>query len=321
MAHEYEFISDTDLGYKFSVVDMIYRTPHLHREIELCLLLEGSICVTSRGRTLHFRPGDFWIVNPWQMHDVRIEPGSDRALVPEVQVAPGFFQGTFPQISRTDFDFLPLDPASLGPQTYRSVLDLFLRASTAYYARGERYALRCAGLLCLLFDAVLAAFPHRVLSGGQRREEHDRTEKLRRISDHVEGNFHRKLLLSEIAEREGMSMGYLSHFFRQNFGMPYQEYLKRLRCEKAADLLVGTTLPLMEISEHCGFSDSKYFRGAFAQVYGCSPALFRQNSRRTAARAGEAHSPTRQTFLPDAACLELLQNVSADQLAAVTPAR
>ena len=45
--------------------------------------------------------------------------------------------------------------------------------------------------------------------------------------DYIDENFRRKLLLGEIARREGLTMPYLSHLFKDTLGMSFQEYLKK----------------------------------------------------------------------------------------------
>ena len=81
--------------------------------------------------------------------------------------------------------------------------------------------------------------------------------------------------LSEVAEKMGYSMSYLSHFIKECFGISFQEYLMILRCEKARQLLHTTKLPQLDICESCGFSDPKYFKKSFYSLYGCFPKEYR----------------------------------------------
>ena len=71
-------------------------------------------------------------------------------------------------------------------------------------------------------------------------------------------------------------MSYLSHFFKASFGMSFQEYVMKLRCEKARQLLLLTDFSLLDISMACGFSDIKYFNKGFSRQFGCSPRQYRR---------------------------------------------
>lgn len=54
--NEYELISHSKLAdCTMFIVDMVYRPMHLHKELELCVVLSGSCRVSTTGRAL--RPG------------------------------------------------------------------------------------------------------------------------------------------------------------------------------------------------------------------------------------------------------------------------
>ena len=44
MKQEFEMISHRAGDYKIFLVNLLYRTPHVHKDFEICLLLEG-LCV------------------------------------------------------------------------------------------------------------------------------------------------------------------------------------------------------------------------------------------------------------------------------------
>lgn len=49
MKDEFEVISHGAADYKVFVVNLLYRTPHIHKDFEICLILEGSVRLLSRG--------------------------------------------------------------------------------------------------------------------------------------------------------------------------------------------------------------------------------------------------------------------------------
>ncbi|MFQ9704031.1 MAG: helix-turn-helix domain-containing protein [Enterocloster clostridioformis] len=71
--------------------------------------------------------------------------------------------------------------------------------------------------------------------------------------------------------KEDLSLTYLSHFFKEYLGIPFQEYLAKIRCEKARQLLLLTDFPLLDICMSCGFSDSKYFNSGFRRQHRLFP--------------------------------------------------
>ncbi|MEI3348143.1 MAG: helix-turn-helix transcriptional regulator [Dysosmobacter sp.] len=118
-----------------------------------------------------------------------------------------------------------------------------------------------------------------------------------------------KLLLGDLARELGVNVYYLSHFFREQFGLSFQEYVGKLRCEKARRELLLTDRSLLDISLACGFSSPKYFQRAFARQYGAAPREY----RRLAPRESEARQTpgvlTSQEFLSDEQSLSIVQRL------------
>ena len=129
-----------------------------------------------------------------------------------------------------------------------------------------------------------------------------------KIVDYIDTHSSEKLLLSDIAENENINLYYLSHLFKNSFGMPFQEYLSRVRCEKARKQLILTDLSLLDICIGCGFSDPKYFNRDFRRQYGCTPRQYRQQLSTADQQVERAQTLTVQDFLDSENSLEILEN-------------
>jgi len=57
MTDEYEVISYYGINYKFSTVSAIYCAPHIHKEIEIGMVLEGKFKVRSCMEQTVLTPG------------------------------------------------------------------------------------------------------------------------------------------------------------------------------------------------------------------------------------------------------------------------
>lgn len=53
-------------------------------------------------------------------------------------------------------------------------------------------------------------------------------------------------------------------------------YLQKLRVEEAKRLLESTELPMEDISEQTGYSDTSFFRHLFKRLTGLTPGEYRQ---------------------------------------------
>jgi len=84
------------------------------------------------------------------------------------------------------------------------------------------------------------------------------------------------LTLASVARAAGFAPDYFSKLFKQSEGMTFERYLRRLRLERAKQMLVGSSLNVEGVSRLCGFKNRMYFHRAFKIAAGMTPVEFRQ---------------------------------------------
>ncbi len=100
------------------------------------------------------------------------------------------------------------------------------------------------------------------------------------IQDHLDTNL--SLRLTEMADTVQVNPTYLSREFARYFdNLSFGEYIRKLRIEKALQLLGTTAYPLGEIAYLTGFSDQSHFTRIFKQHTGQSPSAYRKKGPRT----------------------------------------
>jgi two-component system response regulator YesN len=85
-----------------------------------------------------------------------------------------------------------------------------------------------------------------------------------------------ELSLSLLAEKMGLSQGYLSGLFKRLYGISFQDYLFKSRMEQAKILLLTTDLKNYQIAEQVGYYDPNYFSIRFKKYTGMSPSQYRK---------------------------------------------
>ncbi|MCD7991988.1 MAG: AraC family transcriptional regulator [Clostridia bacterium] len=298
---EFEFIRHTSFAYNFFLVNMLYRTPHIHKDFEICLLLDGEINLFSHNRQFCFQKGSLWIINPFQSHELK---ASTPALLLALQISSSFFNVYYPQIESLNFLITPdLDFKT----TSNDITNNFIRIAYDFFRQDSYYELHCAGSINYLFEAILKLYPHKFIDEKEKNINKNNALRIRKITDYIDAHYEQKLLLSDIARQEALSLSYLSHFFSDSFGMPFQEYLLRIRCEKARQLLLLSNQNLLDISMSCGFSDIKYFNKGFLKQYGITPKEYRKLFIHAALPQQQKSMLTTQEFLSPKTSLIVLQ--------------
>lgn len=99
--------------------------------------------------------------------------------------------------------------------------------------------------------------------------------------DHVKAHLDADLTTAGLAERAGVSERHLTRLFLRELGIPPGRFVRRARCEAAAQLLATTDLTVEAIADRCGFGTDETLRQAFQRSYGVSPSHYRMTHSTT----------------------------------------
>ncbi|MDZ5254032.1 AraC family transcriptional regulator [Clostridium sp. LIBA-8841] len=93
----------------------------------------------------------------------------------------------------------------------------------------------------------------------------------------INSNYMNSITVQEIADYVNLSRSYLYKMFIKNLGISPQKYLINLRMYKATLLLKSTKLPIGEVANSIGYSDSLLFSKTFSKHFSMSPLHYRNN--------------------------------------------
>jgi AraC family transcriptional regulator, regulatory protein of adaptative response / DNA-3-methyladenine glycosylase II len=82
----------------------------------------------------------------------------------------------------------------------------------------------------------------------------------------------------QLAQRLGVSSGYLRRLFKQHFGVSMSQYRLFNQCQFAKKLIQETSLPLTHIAFAAGFNSVRRFNDAFLQQLNMAPSALRHTS-------------------------------------------
>jgi len=303
MKNEFEVIKYNEIkNLKVFIVNLAYRTLHVHKDFELLYVPEGNVEIRTIKGSLSLQKNEALLINSGLAHELQAD---DNVLILAMQISPGFCSDYFPQLHDMEFDFCILT-SLLSEKFQQKIFLILLDLAHCYFKQEKGFAFKCMSLLNMLLFHITNTIPFRILSEEELNKAYTKTKRMRSILSYVESHYNEKLLLSDIALHEHLSVSYLSHFFTENFGLSFQEYLANLRCEHARQMLLLTTHTLLTISGECGFSDLRYLNQAFIKNYGCTPKQYRQNFERASLPGQQKSMLSTQSFLSRQTCLILL---------------
>ena len=165
-----------------------------------------------------------------------------------------------------------------------------------YHARPDGFEFECFHLISHIVLLLRRHIPIASLSQKDYNAVRRRMDRIASITDYIDQNYQRKLLLEEIAEMNNLTLTHVSHLFKDMLGITFQDYLKEKRFEHALSLFENTDGTILEITVESGFSDERYLTKLFHERMGCSPKEYRKKQSQAQNRPRNAVINTQKIY-------------------------
>lgn len=256
------------------VVEVDYCEPHLHPEVEMLFVFKGSPIFIINDEQFQFHPGDVILLNSNDKHEIISQEEASIFLC--LQILPKYFEGYFPQISHVVFtDHCRYDIK------HNLLIYTFLKLGEVYIEKPQYYQINCASMINIMYFYLLNQYSKYELNTDYNGAICHNKLRLSRITRYIEEHYNEKISLQDIADREGLSVYFLSHFIREHLKQNFQYYLTFVRFNHARDMILTTNMKLIDICYHCGFSDYRYMNQAFKRYCNSTPKEFKNRSSTT----------------------------------------
>jgi AraC family transcriptional regulator len=237
------------------------KTPrHFHEFALLSTVLEGGFQELVGGKVKECRPGTVLFQGAGEHHMEEFGAGGARCLY--IQIEPAWIDQIKGATGVSNDGAIAVDKGEL--------LQLGRRLHGEFIVWDEVSSLCVEGLI-LEIMAGFTRFRH--------------TPQLRapiwlqRAREIIRESFSSPYTLTTIAEAVEIHPVHLAQSFRRFYGCSAGAYIRQLRIEFACNKLSSSEEPLADIALRAGFSDQSHFTKSFKQVYGLSPAKYRQLTR------------------------------------------
>jgi two-component system response regulator YesN len=96
------------------------------------------------------------------------------------------------------------------------------------------------------------------------------------IKNFIKDNFYQPLSVNKLCQKFHYTPSYFSTMFKKEAGITYRDYLKKIRIEKAKELMKKTSLTISEVAFEVGYQNFNVFWEAFKSREGISPKEWRR---------------------------------------------
>jgi len=102
-------------------------------------------------------------------------------------------------------------------------------------------------------------------------------ESLIRVAQLMEDNIEQPLSLDAIATATGLSRRQIERLFKRHLNCVPKRYYLQMRLRRARELLLQTSMPIIDITTACGFQSPPHFSRCYRAQFGCPPSAERQS--------------------------------------------
>jgi AraC-like DNA-binding protein len=257
-----------------------YRTVrwHFHPEYEIHLIVATIGKMFVGDHISSFVPGNLVLLGPnlphnWVSEVPEGETIAQRNLV--LQFGQEFVSscmGSFPEWRQVEALLADSRRGVLfGAETSAAIRPLFLELLGA---RGLRRLVLFMSMIESLMNAedreTLASPAYQVDPGGFA------SSRINHALSYIGKNLSNDLRESDLAQLAGQSVSAFSRYFRRHTGLPFVQYVNRMRINLACQLLADDELSVTDICFKAGFNNLSNFNRQFLAVKGMAPSKFRR---------------------------------------------
>lgn len=297
---------------KLKILDKRQKREHFHQEIELLYILEGTMELTVAEKMTTLRAEDLIVVNANKRHGYQT---SDDILFAQVKIAYEMVSDVF---QCTEVIFW-CDSTKGDSERFAELRKVMKRLLGVYLSTNGNSANFGHIALCYrVLDILSVHFLVRTVDRESKSEEEQYESRIMQINNYIRANYQKPVSLKELAEKLYLSNGYLSRFFKKNYGMGFAEYLNNIRLYHAVDDLLHTDYPITRIAYDNGFTNVAMFNKCFRKAYRETPSEMRRKKSKAgiteqAGAQGRAGERLEQYLQRNGQKLDAMENVGTEE--------
>lgn len=240
-----------------------YHGPRVQRGLQLFHLLSGEVTFYVEDTEVNIKPGEFCLLLPGNKethHFSQHQESHHTWCQLDFHERPDYYNNIIPNaplVTEQNMDLLRF--MELGLSLTRNPVTPTVQS------------------LMLLGPALIRYYINYAHGFTSESSETKVPRAITKACDYMSEHLAEPITLTQIAENSNITANHLVVIFNKYLSITPMKYLWRLRCQQAALLLKGTSIPIGNISDQFGFSTQYHFSRLFKQYYGVAPSIYRKN--------------------------------------------
>ena len=263
-----------------------YTPVFVHKQdfFELAYVFSGSCRQVIDGEEVPLKQGDLCFIPPLVMHTMEV---FDDSIIINIQIRKDTFGDLFFNALRlnnilSDFfmSFLysqtPAKRIVFSTGDDKSIQDVVLDMFEETLFRDQYSGRLLANMLQMLFVKTLRGYGQTASMKEKGTQAKSNQNTLQMIS-YINDNY-RDITLESLADHFGYSVPYCSKLIREETGLSFVFFVRRVRMNRAASILSTSNIPVAVVGEMVGYENAESFIRAFQKEFSQSPSAYRKNA-------------------------------------------
>lgn len=133
-------------------------------------------------------------------------------------------------------------------------------------------------LLFAIFDILAGNVEYELLAspGFVENINHNGSDRLKKVIDYINKNFHESITLPKAASNVNMSLTSFCNFFKENYRLTFVEYVNSVRVGHACKLLTEKDRSIVDVAYGSGYNSLANFNKQFKKYKQMTPTEYRK---------------------------------------------
>lgn len=246
---------------------------HLHSDIELFFIMDGSGEFSLEDKKYNMKKEDFIVINPNQKHSFSTR--DEKYLAASI-----YFPYTMLcRMMNREMFFFYCNSVSEENEIISEMRSILKKIVSEQYRGQGNNKLYLTSLYYELLHILTNDFLVNTDDKEYRAEEHKYDDRKNKIAEYVQQNYDRDISLKDLADKLFLSNAYLSKYIKRQFDMNFIEYVNSVRLNHAVSQLLYSDKPLVHIAMDNGFASSAALNKVFKEKYHMTPTEYRNRWR------------------------------------------
>lgn len=238
--------------------------PHLHNHTELIYVLQGNLNININGNDHTLLEGDLTVVFPNTIHSYIGSSDDNRTIV--LICSSKLCEEYFSKMTKYSANKIVVKKDEIHQDAKYAINSLYNESKNF----PDINISSKKALTELILSRVLPVMDLKKNTGVI---DGDATSQ---VITYICDNFKKQLSLDTISHELGINKFYISRIFTNKIGVSFNDYINSLRVDFSKTLLQNTDLPIIEISNECGFETQRTFNRIFKKIVNTTPMEYRK---------------------------------------------